>query len=134
MGKQGFTLIEVLIAFGLMITVLVALVYSLTQAVEVTNVARNQDIALAAISDKFEEIANDLNNIATYDGQVFAVQADTGAGLVDLLATPPGMANPGLVTINGLAANLFDVTVRVSWQQKPGRAASFRELTTTFTL
>ncbi|MFC1698639.1 prepilin-type N-terminal cleavage/methylation domain-containing protein [Candidatus Omnitrophota bacterium] len=133
MDKKGFTMIELLIATTVMVTILLAVVYSLMQAQEVTSIANNQDIALSAIQDKLEEIANDLGNIMNYDQQTFAVEADQGGGVMTpLLNTPPGLANPGQVTVNQIAGtNLFDVTVTVSWEQKPGRIVS-RDLSTTF--
>ncbi|MFC1632152.1 prepilin-type N-terminal cleavage/methylation domain-containing protein [Candidatus Omnitrophota bacterium] len=132
MDKKGFTMIELLIATTVMVTILLAVVYSLMQAQEVTSIANNQDIALSAIQDKLEEIANDLGNIMNYDQQTFAVAANQGGVITPLLNTPPGLANPGQVTVNQIAGtNLFDVTVTVSWEQKPGRRVS-RDLSTTF--
>ncbi|MBN2097683.1 MAG: prepilin-type N-terminal cleavage/methylation domain-containing protein [Candidatus Omnitrophica bacterium] len=129
MNKKGFTLIEVMIATGVMVFVLGALVYGLAQCSTLTETARYQDIALNAIQQKMEEIAN---NIATIDtnppAATFAVVNAQGEAL---LTTPAGGALPGSVQITPVeAGQLYDVTVTVSWQQGNGRVLS-RSLTTT---
>lgn len=122
--KKGFTLVEVLIATTIMVTVLGALVYSLSQSLNLTETARNQDIALNAAQDSFERIRNleDVGScqnpsaISDYHGCAFAV-----AGLT----APQSQSDPGQIQVTTIQANqLYDVTITVGWQQKSGREFS----------
>lgn len=140
MEKNGFTLMEVLFATVIMVSVLIALVYSLTQAANVTQTVHNQDIALSAAQDMLEEIANsDLNQIMNYNGQTFAVEtevvaADGTTTTIPLLHAPPGLnalGHPGSITVAQIGTtNLYNVTVTVTWQQAGGRVLN-RSLSTT---
>lgn len=136
---------EVMFAAAIMVTVLIALVYSLTQAANVTQTAHNQDIALIAAQDMLETIANSAT-IASFHGQTFAVQTQVNNQTVQLLTGPAGRENtPGEVAITwtdvartpanlpcppGIPDNLFNVEVTVNWQQRGGIPLS-RTLSTT---
>jgi prepilin-type N-terminal cleavage/methylation domain-containing protein len=110
--KRGFTLIEVLMASFIMVLVLSALVYGLSQSLQLTQTVRDQDIAINAAQEKLEEIANNTQTITGYNNQVFSV-----AGLT------PDPA--GSVSVTQVAAtNLYDVTITVGWQQTSGRQIS----------
>lgn len=119
MNKKGFTLIEVLIATVIMVSALGALVYGLSQCTGLTETVRNQDIALNAIQEKLEEIANsDLSQIMDYDGQTF-----------DITGLTPDSA--GSVTIAQVGSSeLYDVTVTVTWEQRGPRTMSRTLITT----
>ncbi|UCC96056.1 MAG: type II secretion system protein, partial [Candidatus Omnitrophota bacterium] len=56
--KRGFTLVETLIATLIMVIVLGALGYSLTMFLNLSDMARNQDIALNAAQGEIERVAN----------------------------------------------------------------------------
>jgi prepilin-type N-terminal cleavage/methylation domain-containing protein len=123
--ERGFTLVEIMVATLILAVVIGALVTGLVQCFNLTNLGREQDIALNAAQEKIEEIANSNLNDSTivyYNGQVFNV-----SGL--------SSANPGLVNLTQLYHNssptdLFDLNVTISWQQSSGRNIS-RSLTTT---
>ena len=122
-NKRGFTLVEVLIATAIMVSVLGALVHALTQSSNLTETMRNQDIALNAAQQRLETIANDISNITDYNDpnkkKNFLV-----AGLT------PDPA--GSTTISAIVANeLYNATVTVTWTQRGGRQIS-RTLTTAF--
>lgn len=130
MNKKGFTLIEVLIATVIMVSALGALVYGLTQCSGLTETVRNQDIALNAIQEKLEEIANsDISQVMTdYDNQYFPIEDAAGDALLIAPSTQP---QPLFVDVTEvLADKLYDVEVTVTWQQRAGRQIS-RSLTTT---
>ena len=126
--KDGFTLIEVLIATAIMVSVLGALVYGLSQSSNLVETTRNQDIAFNAAQDKLEEIAHHIDRIATYDNQDFPIEDVAGN---DLLTAPANQAEAGVVTVTDVVAGeLYDVAVTVTWIQRGGRQIS-RILTTT---
>ena len=132
MNKKGFTLIEVLIATVIMVSALGALVYGLTQCSGLTETVRNRDIALNAVQEKLEEIADsELSKIMEYNdppNNSFAVVDTQGD---DLLIAPPALVNPGQIIVTQIGTtDLYDVTVTVTWQQRAGRQIA-RSLTTT---
>ncbi len=128
-NKNGFTLVEVLIATGIMAVVLGGFAYGLSQCASLTETAQNQDIALNAAQQKLEEIANDVRNVMTYNGQIFPVE-DMGGN--PLLTPPAGQSDPGQVSVTQVTGtvDLFDVAVTIGWQQRGGREIS-RTVSTT---
>jgi prepilin-type N-terminal cleavage/methylation domain-containing protein len=134
MKKKGFTLLEVLITTAIMISVLAAVAYGLSQASNLTETMRNQDIAINAARDILEQIIqSDLNDIMNnYNGQNFSIEDVQGQ---PLLTAPAGLNNnnnPIEVTVTGVgsSANLYDVAVTVTWEQRGHRQLS-RTLRTT---
>lgn len=126
-GKNGFTLIETLISTAIMVSVLGALVYGLSQSAHLSESAKNQDIAFNAAQEKIEEIANDLSSITNYDKQTFPITDTQGN---DLLENSGGAA-PGQITVKQVGTSrLYDVVITVTWQQRGGRQIS-RSLSTT---
>ena len=120
--RSGFTLMEVLIATMIMVVVLATLVYGLSQCSNLTETVRNQDAALNAAQAKLEEIANsDLSYIMSYNGTTFNV---TG-----LPSNAQGWV--GVSKASTYTNDLYNVTVKIIWQQRGGRRVT-RALTTTF--
>jgi len=131
-NKKAFTLVEVLLATVIMVSVLGALVYGLGQSSDLIQTSRNQDIALNAAQEKLEEIANsNLSQIMSYNNAPLNSFSVQDAGGNDLLFFGASTA-PGQVTVTPVAGtnNLFDVEVTVTWQQSGGREIE-RVLTTT---
>lgn len=110
-GKKGFTLVETMIAVAILVSVLGALTYTISQSLRLARTTASRDIALNAAQKKLEEIANsNLHQILDYSGQTFAV-----AGLQRANA-PDDPGEVSVVAVSG-TADLFDVTVAVNWQQ-----------------
>ncbi len=123
-------MLEVLIATAIMVIVLGAMVYGLSQCSNLTQTVHNQDIAMNAVQQKLEEIANsDISQIiSNYDGQTFTVNGLNNP--VDP-TDPTELIDHGQVAATPLGVgDLFDVTVTVSWRQKGSRQIT-RALTTT---
>jgi prepilin-type N-terminal cleavage/methylation domain-containing protein len=113
-SSAGFTLLEVLMTTAIMVSVLGVLVYGLSQCSNLTQIMRSQDIAVNALQEKLEEIANsDISQImGNYNGQTF-----------DIAGLTPDPAGSVVVTQIG-AVELYDVTVTANWQQGNGRQLS----------
>lgn len=123
MNKKGFTLVEVLVASVIMVAILIAWVTSLTQASNLINTIRQQDIALNAAQYKLEAIKLDVVNVENYGNlpeSSFSV------------ATLPGI-DQGSITVTdvsgGSGADIFEVTVTINWTQRNGREVE-KQLTT----
>jgi prepilin-type N-terminal cleavage/methylation domain-containing protein len=133
MKQKGFTLLEVLITTAIMISVLAAVAYGLSQSSNLAETMRNQDIAINAAKDILEQIIqSDLNDIMNnYDGQNFPIADVQGNAL---LTAPAGLNdnnNPLEVTVNQVGTtDLYDVVVTVTWEQR-GRRQLSRTLRTT---
>ena len=126
-NQKGFTLIEVLIATAVMISVLGALVSGLSQCSSLIGAARNQDIALNGAQEALEWLANDVANIESYvaSGGFSFPDAGSSSPLLDL--TPiPGESLPGYCKIDSIlgADNLYNVQAKVTWLERRGRQMS----------
>ena len=127
--KSGFTLLEVLIATLIMVSVLGSLVYGLSQCSNLTETTRNQGIALNGAQQKLEEITNNTGQITAYHDQNFPIQDAQGNAL---LTAPPGQGNPGSVRVIPIGTtNLYNVTITIKWIQRGGRQLAYT-ITTTF--
>ena len=95
----------------------------------ITDIVKTQNIAIGAIQEQLEFIANNSDRITDFDDQEFSVNDQSGN---PLLTTPSDRSNPGLITVTQVSGedNLFDVTAEVAWQQKGGRVMT-RSLSTT---
>ena len=126
--KNGYSLVEVLIATVLLLITAVSFIDILKQSSDLVEGGRPEDVAIKAIQAQMDTIDNaaTLADILTFSGNTFAV-----AGL-----TPPAnTGNPGLVSVtqvvdagNNPIANLFRVTVQVNWLQ--GQRVRQRQATT----
>jgi len=106
-ANSGFTLVEVVLAAGILAFVIVAMVkvfiYTSTQA----ELAGEKTLATLAAQSKLEEIRNhDYDNISTdYDGSIF---------------DPTGLNGMGKIYVGG-SAELLEITAVVCWRDKYGR-------------
>lgn len=106
-AESGFTLVEVVLAAGILAFILVAMVkvfiYSSTQA----ELAGNKTLATLAAQSRLEEIRNhDYDSIVSdYDGSTF---------------DPPGLNGKGKVYVGG-SAELLEIEIVVCWQDKYNR-------------
>lgn len=109
--KKAFTLIEVVIAIGIMAVAFLGLVAAYISSFELAETAKNTTYALNAAQKKIEEIRdyNFFDIPADYDNTNFTVDGISA-----------GNSN-GLVEIDDSAPELLVVTVTACWKQKGGR-------------
>jgi len=106
--KDGFTLIEVIIAMVLLSVGLLTLLSVTMGGMVQREVTREYDIARNAASAKMDEIrAQDFSDVSDYDGDYF--------GVIGLTA-PAGWTNPGRITVNSTVSDLYDITVTIRWR------------------
>lgn len=124
LSVNGFTLIEVIIAMILLTVGLLTLFSVITSGLVQSGVTREYDVARNAANAKIEEIrgVNFSDIVSVYSATDFAV-----VGLV----TPTGWANPGYISVNDSAADLYDITITIRWQiQGNPNAAVYNEYIT----
>lgn len=105
--NHGFTLLELMIASGVLIIALVGLLATYIACLELEETTKNSNSALNAARQVLEEIRDTpfLSIFDTYDGYTFHV---------------PGFAansSQGYVSINN-STDLLNVTIGVCWRQK----------------
>jgi prepilin-type N-terminal cleavage/methylation domain-containing protein len=106
--KDGFTLIEVIIAMVLLTVGLLTLLSVTMGGMLQREVTREYDVARNAASAKMEEIrAQDFPDVAAATGTYFAV-----AGLI----APTGWANPGQIEVLTAVSSLYEITITIRWQ------------------
>lgn len=111
-GKnKGFTLLELMIALGVLIVALAGLLAVFTNLLSLNENSRKLTIAVAACQDKLEQIRNSNFSTVytTYNGTNF-----NPAGFT------VGQAK-GNVSINNSNPNLLQVFVSVSWRTRSDR-------------
>ncbi|MDP1853591.1 MAG: type II secretion system protein [Candidatus Omnitrophota bacterium] len=109
--KKAFTLIEVVIAMGIMAVAFLGLVAAYISGFDLAETAKNTTYALNAAQKKIEEIRDynffDISN--DYDNTNFTIDGISA-----------GNSN-GLVEIDNTNPDLLVVTVAACWRQKGGR-------------
>lgn len=113
-NKKNFTLVEAVIATVITLLLISGAGYGISLYLRLVNNIHQQDVAMYAAQEKLEEIANNIGNIASYDGQFFNVTDDAGNNLL----TPPSGGSSGHVSVvqNSQVATLYGVNVTISWQ------------------
>jgi len=111
--EKGFTLMEVVVATLVMVVVIVGLSQGVSLYPRSVDSVRQQDVALYAAQEKLEEIATNIENVLSYNGQAFNITDSAGTNLITL---PSGDA-PGSVVVakNSDAADLYSVNVTIAW-------------------
>ena len=108
-NKQGFTLVEVLISAGIMTTVIVGLMGVFVQCSTLAQMSGNFSNVWAQVQGKIEEIRN-----SNYD----LITTNYPNGTTFNLTSPTGEA---IIYLNTSTANLLQVQIVASWQNKYGR-------------
>ena len=120
---DGLSLIELVVAVGILAVVAVAGFSVLLQAEKTNNASRAKTMAINAAQEQLEAIFKDApSNVLSYNNVTFAVG--------DMVR--PSGGNPGLITVTG--AEPYLITVSVSWQGQgtlPSGQTVFRALRTT---
>ncbi len=116
--NQGFTLVEVLIAIGILAVVVVGLLQLFVYCSSLAEAAGNTTLAISEAQNKMEEIRNhDFADIATdyasggTPGNAFALTSLNGTGTITLSQAAG-------------SSELIQVQVSVVWQNKNGRSFS----------
>src|SRR3989338_1285434 len=117
-SPQGFTLVEVLIAVGILAIVIVWLLQLFVSCSAPAEAAGNTTFALNEAQNKMEEIRNhDFDSIATdyasggTPGNTFTLSTLNGTGTVATSQV-------------GGSSELLQIGIDVSWQNKNGRSFS----------
>ena len=114
-GQKGFTLVEVLIAVGILAVVIVGLLQLFVYCSTLAEAAGNTTLAINEAQNKMEEIRNhDFNAIAVdyasggTPGNTFALTSLNGTGTITTSQV-------------GGSYELLQIQVDVAWQNKNGR-------------
>jgi prepilin-type N-terminal cleavage/methylation domain-containing protein len=109
--QTGFTLLEVMIAAGVLVIALTGLLSTYTACFKLNETTRNSNLALNAAQEKLEEIrsATFLSIFDSYNGTSFSV---SGMPVSDSL---------GYVSINNTNTSLLRVTIGVCWRDQDSK-------------
>lgn len=109
--NKGFTLIEVMICTGILITLFVSLISIYFYCFDMQENARNTSFVLNNARAKLEEIKNSNFDaiVTTYNGGVFFTTLPSGA-----------MRTEATVVV-GSNGNLIDLRIVACWRQRAGR-------------
>jgi len=107
-GKNGLTLVELLIAMAILILAVGGILLSYIRCIELNETAKNSSLAVQAAKSRMELIkSTTFGQIkATYDMNSF---------------DPNGLNGKGISYIDDSNPEFLKITVSVSWQQKNGR-------------
>ena len=112
-NEKGFSLVELLVTIAILSIVVVGVMKVFIYATSLSEIARNQTIAVSEAKSKIEEMRN-----YTFS----SLAADYGSG-----GTPGNtfdlteIIGKGVVYIDSSNANLLEIKVVVSWQNQDGR-------------
>lgn len=107
-SRQGYTLVEILVAAFILVIAVTAILVSYIRCLELNEVSRNSSVGIRAARSKMEEIKSTaFSQIkAGYHGASFNVAGLNGKGVSYVIDTDP---------------TILEIWVSVSWQQKSGR-------------
>lgn len=109
MQRDGFTLLELMIAAVVLVAALLGLLGVFTGCFGLNETARNLTIAINGAQEKMEEIRNaDFGTITNYSGP-FNISGLDGMGRVDAIYVP------------GTNNSLIDIRVVICWRQGRNR-------------
>ena len=108
LNAKAQTMVELLVATGVFLIAVVAIIYSYITCLALQDLGRNISLTTAAVKNEMETIKNTTFStiFATYNNQTF---------------TTPGVNGTGTIYVNNSNANLLVVTIEFSWTQPNGR-------------
>jgi len=105
--KEGFTLVETIVATAVFLVAAVSILYSYLKCLELADIGRNVSIAVQAVKNEMEDIKN--SNFATlyntYNNATF---------------TAAGINGRGVVYVDNSNPSLLQVRVVFCWKQPNG--------------
>ncbi len=117
--KQGFTLIEMLIAIILIVSGLVALMHAMSVAIFADSTLEYRLTALNLANEKLEELKDDGYSHANLNTGAHSESSISGFNFVDQRRWTVDYVDANLST-SVSDTGLKDVTVEVQWTQKGG--------------
>lgn len=107
-GQKALTLVELLMASGILIIAIAGILMSYIRSMELSEVARNSSLALQAARTQMEQIkSTDFTQIkANFNQDTFTINGLNGMGVSYVDDTIP---------------TFLSITVSMSWQGKNGR-------------
>ncbi|MFQ5680688.1 MAG: prepilin-type N-terminal cleavage/methylation domain-containing protein [Candidatus Omnitrophota bacterium] len=121
--KNGFTLLEIVVAAGIMVSVLVGVLAAYITSMGLIEMARNTTYALMAAQRRIEDIRDHNFSSVSTDYAAGKVPGDTFI----LTSGNDGIDGQGKIEIDdnpigGMpAGQLLQITVTIAWKQKSGR-------------
>jgi len=114
-GRQGFTLVEVLIAVGILAVVIVGLLQLFVHCSNLAEAAGNTTLGINEAQNKMEEIRN-------HDFSTIAIDYASGETPGNTF-TLTSLSGTGTITTSqvGGSPELLQVQIDVVWQNKNGR-------------
>lgn len=111
LSNKGFTLIEVMIAAAILVTVICGILLIYINSLELISLSRNLTFSVNAAQRKIEEIRDYTFSLiyADYNEQVFTVDE-----------MPPGNSR-GVIYVDDANPDLLKVTISVCWRQRANR-------------
>ncbi len=108
LNAKAQTMVELLVATGVFLIGVVAIIYSYITCLALQDLGRNISLTTAAVKNEMETIKNTTFStiFATYNNKTF---------------TTPGVNGTGTIYVNNSNANLLVVTIEFSWTQPNGR-------------
>lgn len=108
---KGFTLIEVLVAVGILVIILAGLLLSYTSCFILNETTRNLTFAMNAAQNVLEEIREHTFS---------RIYRDYNRRTFEVPQIPPGNSR-GLVEVDNSNPDLLRITITVCWRQSGGR-------------
>lgn len=114
-GRQGFTLVEVLIAVGILAVVIVGLLQLFVYCSNLAEAAGNTTLAINEAQNKMEEIRN-------HDFSTITIDYASG-GTPGNTFTLTSLNGTGTITTSQFdgSSELLQIQIDASWQNKNGR-------------
>jgi Tfp pilus assembly protein PilV len=119
LGKEGFSLAELMVATFILIIALVGILISYLKCLELNEFNKNSSYAVVAAKNRMEQIKDtDFTQlVGAWNDDVFS---SSDLGELDSLGGSSRFAS-GVSYVDSSVSDLYEITVSVCWRQKSGR-------------